>query len=253
MSSERLLHKNYNGWTGEHLHRYQEVVNFIKPNDTVLDIACGTGYGTHLISTKTKGKVIGGDIDREAIEDCKNEWGGLNIPNLVFQQLDGTALPFENESLDMVVSFETIEHTTQYNEMIGEFVRVLKKGSYALISTPNILINSPSGVVENKFHTQEFTYEELNAILKQHFTTYTIYGQEYIRYKSKTGLNYTIAKNVENVLLMRGVRKIPMGIQDALMTSLVDRILYPQANDYVLNDDIAVIKKCRTLFAVCLK
>jgi ubiquinone/menaquinone biosynthesis C-methylase UbiE len=252
MSSERLLHKNYNGWTGEHLHRYEEALKFIKPADKVLDIACGTGYGSHLISTKTKGEVVGGDIDSEAIEECRKEWHNA-AQNLSFQQMDGTALPYKDASLDLVVSFETIEHTTQYHEMIAEFVRVLKKGSYALISTPNILINSPSGVVENKFHTQEFTYEELDSILKQHFGTYKIYGQEYIRYTAQKGLNYTIAENVENLLLKRGIRKIPMAIQDGIMTLLVDRILYPQANDYVLSSDVAVIKKCRTLFAVCQK
>jgi ubiquinone/menaquinone biosynthesis C-methylase UbiE len=252
MSSERLLHKNYNGWTGEHLHRYEEAARFIKSTDKVLDIACGTGYGTHLITTKTKGTVVGGDIDNEAIEECKKEW--VNPPpNLSFQQMDGTCLPFEDASLDVVISFETIEHTTQYHEMIGEFVRVLKKGSYALISTPNILINSPTGIVENKFHTQEFTYEELDSILKKHFSSFKIYGQEYNRYKDQSGMHYSIAHTLENILLKRGIRKVPMGIQNAVMKSLIGKILYPQANDYELSSDVQTIKSCRTLFAICEK
>ena len=52
----------------EHLHRYHSIIPFIQ-NKSVLDIACGEGYGTALIGKHAK-KVIGVDIDDACIQ-----WG----------------------------------------------------------------------------------------------------------------------------------------------------------------------------------
>lgn len=252
MVSERLQHIEYNPWTGEHLHRYAEAAKRLGPNDTILDIACGTGYGTYQLSLLTKGKVFGGDIDGQAVELCKKEWVSSN-GNLSFQEMDGTDLQFEDNYFDKVFSFETIEHTTKYREMARELHRVLKPGCTALISTPNILVNHPDGVVTNPYHTQEFTYEEFRDILEPVFSSVDIYGQEYIRYKKESGGRLRVAQALENLLLMRGVRKTPIKIQNVLMNSLIGKDLYPQEEDYELTSDLEEIKKSRTLLAICTK
>lgn len=252
MLSERLLHKEYNPWTGEHLHRYDEAVKLLKSEDNVLDIACGTGYGTYLLSKNTRGHVIGGDLDIEAVEFCRREWNAA-AGNLSFQQMDGTKLPFEDNYFDFLTSFETIEHTTEYDAMVGELYRVVKPGGLALISTPNILINHPNGVVSNPFHTQEFTYEEFREILSKRFESFTIYGQDYIRYKGKFGIRFRSAARLENFLMYRGIRKIPLSVQNGLISALIGKNVYPGADDYELTKDLRLIKQSRTLFSICRK
>lgn len=251
MSEERLLDDEYNPWTGEHLHRYDLAEAYLENNDTVLDLASGTGYGSYQLSRRVNGNVIGGDISASAIEGCSKKW--TSQENLNFQVMDGTALPFADGFFNKVVSFETIEHTTKYHEMLNEFARVLKEDGIALISTPNILINSPGGVVINKFHTQEFTYEELREILGQHFKNVKLYGQQYIRYENKRTFRYKIAHLFERLFLTRGIRKLPLGLRDGIMKMLIGKRLYPEPSDYVLTEDIPEIKTCLTLFAVCKK
>jgi len=247
MSSERQAINIQSPWWGEHVHRYDEVVKEINSTDTILDIASGTGYGSNLLAEHTNGEVIGGDIDNTAILECRSSW---NKPNLKFKVLDGTKLDFENHSFDKVVSFETIEHTTEYRKMLAEFSRVLKPNGVAYISTPNFLINSPSGVVTNPFHTQEFVYNEFKEILDEAFNNIVIYGQKYIRYDNE-GKGTAVGKQMELLLYQRGVRKIPIGIQDALMKIVSGNPMYPKRNEYKMVDKLSSIEKCKTFFAIC--
>ena len=124
MSSERQEINKVSPWWGEHLHRYEEILKSLTGNETILDIACGSGFGTHLLSTSSTGQVYGGDLSSEAINLCQKTW---NKDNLSYEIMDGTQLKFEDNYFDVVVSFETIEHTTKFNEMIQELKRVVKE------------------------------------------------------------------------------------------------------------------------------
>lgn len=245
MSLERQEDNTNNPWWGEHLNRYEEALRFLPTNGKILDIACGSGFGSNFLSEKGY-DVIGGDISGEAIEACKKKYTSNK-----FEVCDGTKLSFENETFDSVVSFETIEHTTAFNEMLEEFKRVTKKSGVVLISTPNIVINSPSGKVTNPFHTQEWNYEDLQKILKRHFPYVDLYGQQYNRYKNKAKLNFRLGNILENFLYQRGVRKLPVTIQDALMKMTISQPMYPMSSNYELVSDINEVVKCKTFFAVC--
>jgi 2-polyprenyl-3-methyl-5-hydroxy-6-metoxy-1,4-benzoquinol methylase len=240
MSSERQELNEVSPWWGEHVHRYNEVIKQLKGKEDILDIACGTGFGSNLLASKINGNVIGGDLSSETIELCKNFW---NASNLSFQVMDGTQLKFEDNTFDVVVSFETIEHTTAFNEMITEFKRVIKKGGKLFISTPNRLINSPSGIVTNPYHTQEWYYKEFVELLEVHFDTYQLFGQKYTRYN-----NSSLAEKVENLLYMRGIRKIPIIIQDYIMNAFGQPSMYPTENDYDMVLDPSEILQCKTFF-----
>src|SRR5690554_5945827 len=176
MSSERQELDTRNPWWGEHVHRYNySLKHFIKKTDRVLDIACGTGFGSELIAKHTQNDVVGGDIAQEAIDFCQ---ANLKQSNLKFQKMDGTQLPFDDNYFDVITSFETIEHTTAYDEMIKEFRRTTKQDGVIILSTPNFVINSPTGVVTNPFHTQEWDYEEFVKLLNRHFNKYELFGQK---------------------------------------------------------------------------
>lgn len=243
MASERQVHNSVSPWWGEHIHRYNEAIKSIKKDHIVLDLACGTGYGTKLVAPHCS-KVIGGDISEETVAFNSENYSGSGID---FQLLDGVALPFEDNYFDTVISFETIEHTTKFDQMLSEFKRVLKPSGKAFISTPNIVVNSPTSEILNKFHTQEWNYEEFKEILSRHFSEFQLSGQENTRYESGS----LLAKIAEKILLQRGVRKIPIPIQNRLMKKLGKPGIYPHYNEFKIVNDENKIKRCKQFFAIC--
>jgi ubiquinone/menaquinone biosynthesis C-methylase UbiE len=250
MSSERQLLESNNRWWGEHVHRYGEALRYIDKNDIVLDIACGTGFGTDILAAHTSNKTIGGDISQEAIEECRKEW---NRSNMEFQVLDGTAMKFPDHYFDKIVSFETIEHTTSYRKMLAEFARVLKPGGMLILSTPNAAITSPDGVIGNPYHTQEFRLEELKNLLGEAFSKYSMYGQRYCRYDKKS-VSKTVGFLLEKLFLSFGIRKLPYSWRSGFMKLLTGLPLYPRPEDFLLETDENKIKhQSPVLFAVCKK
>jgi ubiquinone/menaquinone biosynthesis C-methylase UbiE len=247
LAAERKQLDEKSPWWGEHLHRYYEAVKYLKGDEKILDLACGLGFGTAILAEKTKNEVVGGDIAEEAITDSKQYWQHLNLTFLI---LDGTNLPYSDAFFDTLISFETIEHTTQYRQMLREFSRVLKPNGIALISTPNFPINSPTGKVMNPYHTQEFTHAELLQILKEVFGEVHIQGQQYSRYKIQSFRN-RLGRVVERFLLLRGIRKIPIFLQDEVMKTLINRTIYPEAQDFEMVDGLEEVLKCQTFFALC--
>lgn len=250
MSSERQLLEEQSPWWAEHIHRYNVVLDELKNTDAVLDIACGTGFGSDILAGKSA-HVIGGDIDPTIIQENKVNW---TKENLSFQVLDGTNLPFEDNTFDILVSFETIEHTVHFKEMINEFKRVTKPGGKLFISTPNFYLNSPKGYVTNPFHTQEFTPTEFTELISNYFKEFNIFGQEYIRYKNKTAFTFKIANLIEWINYQKGFRKIPLKLQNAMLQFLINKPQYPLLEDYSLTLDRVIIeKKCITQLAICKK
>ena len=135
--------------------------------------------------------------------------------------------------------------------MLNEFKRVVKKDGMIIISTPNFLINSPNGIIINKYHTQEWIHEELLKILTDVFSFVKLSGQEYTRYKGKSRLKYKVGEFVERILYTRGIRKLPIAFQDQIMKMIIDQPMYPLSNNYSFTEDISEIKKCKTFFAIC--
>lgn len=118
-----------------HLDRYNFACNYTE-NKIVADIACGTGYGTELLHKSGNAqKVYGIDISSEAIAYAKKHHHcGHDIEYIC---ASGTNTALEDASIDVVVSFETIEHVEDDVGLIKEFARILKPGGKLVCSTPN--------------------------------------------------------------------------------------------------------------------
>jgi len=157
----------------EHLHRYALCLDFVI-GKSVLDIASGEGYGSALLARVAE-SVIGVDISSEAVEYSSQEY--RNYHNLKFMLGSCNAVPLPDNSVDVVTSFETIEHHDQHEEMMLEIKRVLKPEGILIISSPNRLTYSDEPNYSNPFHIKELYYNELVSLLGSHFKYTKIYGQ----------------------------------------------------------------------------
>jgi O-antigen biosynthesis protein len=159
-TGERLLPDQQRGELvhAEHLARYRFAIQFARGR-RVLDAASGEGYGTAMLAASGAGAAVGVELDLEAVSHAREKYG------LEFVQADVCDLPFDESSFELVVSFETIEHVKDPARAVSEFRRVLSAGGVLVISTPN----SQESLVENEFHTREFSPEEFSALLGAHF------------------------------------------------------------------------------------
>ena len=174
---ERMIpsrHKNQNKY-GAHLARYQASLVFTK-GKTVLDIACGTGYGSKLMASQAK-KVYGVDLSVDAIEYAKKNYSASNVE---YKIGDCTDIPLGDNEVDVVVSYETIEHIDDYRKFMREIKRVLKSSGTLLISTPNKIESGG----DNPFHFHEFTFDEFKKILSEYFDYHKNYFQTLWLYNS---------------------------------------------------------------------
>jgi ubiquinone/menaquinone biosynthesis C-methylase UbiE len=163
----------------QHVGRYL----FAKPlvdGKTVLDVACGAGYGSQILSHLAK-RVVGADIDRQAIEHCRSRYSGTNLS---FVQMDGCHLAFSPSSFDAVVSFETLEHLENPEVFLKELNRVLKVDGQLIISTPNKeLFSLYTKNKKNPFHYREFTQSKFEKKLRSDFFVEEILGQRFFAKK----------------------------------------------------------------------
>lgn len=158
----------------EHTNRYIFARPLVK-DKKVLDAACGTGYGSAILS-KTAASVFGVDISKEAISYAKNNY---SAPNISFSVADIESLPFEDNFFDVVVSFETIEHvdTQKQEKFLSEVKRTLKKDGIFIVSTPNRDVYKERG--ENHFHVAELFFAEFKTLLEHHFKNVKIFSQKF--------------------------------------------------------------------------
>ena len=163
-TGERLETFIYNRIAIEHLHRYAITDQYIE-NKIVLDIASGEGYGTSLMSKKAS-FVYGVDIDKQTIARAKIKYTENNIK---FLEGSTSAIPLENNSVDVVVSYETIEHHSEHEKMMLEIKRVLKPDGILIISTPDKLNYSERRNLINEFHVKELYKDEFSNLIRNYF------------------------------------------------------------------------------------
>lgn len=150
----------------QHLERYKFASKYTKEK-VVLDVACGSGYGTEYLLRNGASKAVGVDISEKAIDEAKSKHSGE------FHIMDATNLAFEDNHFDCVVSFETIEHLTEYRKFLEEIRRVTKNDGIVIMSTPNYIFE----VVKYRYHVKNFRKEEFINLFKEYFKDVTFFGQ----------------------------------------------------------------------------
>jgi len=173
-SGERYVPGNKGQIEVEHLIRYYFIVNQLDLKDkVVLDLASGEGYGSNILAQKAK-LVYGVDISIDAINNAKFKYLKANLVFLVGEAIN---IPLPDSSIDIFVSFETIEHHDQHQSMFKEIKRVLKPNGLLIISSPDKYYYSDLPGFTNQYHIKELYYDEFKRLIMSNFKYYKFFIQ----------------------------------------------------------------------------
>jgi ubiquinone/menaquinone biosynthesis C-methylase UbiE len=188
LREERDLHMDMLRESGSrsdaHVFRYQLAARFVRPGDVVLDAACGLGYGSHLLWTGTRAsRVIGIDGSEYAAKYASANFASAR-PGLEFREgfLPECLQGIPDNSVDMVISFETLEHVQDPEALLAEFTRVLAPGGRFIGSVPNDW-SDETGEDPNPFHLHVYTLDKFREQLRSRFAVEKLYSQTADRVK----------------------------------------------------------------------
>ena len=157
LKHEREISFSPEMYARDHYYRYEFSKKYCEQGFKVLDIACGTGCGSYMIS-QTGAFVEGVDLSKEAIEFANKVFLSKST-NLNFIQ--GNALEFrKDKKYDLITSFETIEHIPHTEELLKNFYCNLRDNGRLICSVPNETI-SPHKLSNNPYHLKHYTTEEV--------------------------------------------------------------------------------------------
>jgi 2-polyprenyl-3-methyl-5-hydroxy-6-metoxy-1,4-benzoquinol methylase len=166
---ERPANVDYNNVTYQRcLYAYDFAIPYIT-GKKVLDVGCGHGYGT-LHMSKYAADITGADYSSETVAD--NAMRYKEITTMHFVQNEVPPLKFETASMDVITSFQFIEHLERRLEFIKEAHRVLKPGGTLLLTTPNI----KRSLARNPFHVHEYTFDEMKSEVASVFGSFELMG-----------------------------------------------------------------------------
>jgi 2-polyprenyl-3-methyl-5-hydroxy-6-metoxy-1,4-benzoquinol methylase len=166
----------------EHVARYEWVKDFVK-DKIVLDVACGTGFGSYMLAQEgDAAKVIGWDIDEKTIRyaSLRNKH-----PNLVFEA-DNAETFDVNKEYDVIVSFETIEHLEKPGTFLRNIDRALTLNGICFISTP-ISAMPENNHPDNIYHQREWGFRKFQEFAKGYLKIEEVYLQLYNEQKTNMG------------------------------------------------------------------
>lgn len=181
----------------------------------VLEIGCGEGYGLEFIYENANSLTVI-DKSKSVLDKIKRTYPKTTILNQKIPPLN----KLKDNSFDIVISFQVLEHIKDVNLFIQEIHRILKPGGKAFITTPNSL----KTVARNPWHFKEFNYLEINNLIKKYFDDFRISG---IQGNEKTDIYYLKNKQSVERILCLDIFKIQYKIPAILLKipyELVNRI-----------------------------
>jgi SAM-dependent methyltransferase len=156
-----------NYWFQRHLAVYEWIAARVA-GATVVDLACGEGYGSDVLATRAA-EVVGVDANPEAYEHARLRYRRSNL------RFERALVESYTEPRDAIVFLQTIEHVEEPGALLAGFARV---APVSYVSTPNRLTLAPPGAEKsaNPWHLREYTAAEYRALVAPHFDSVEIYG-----------------------------------------------------------------------------
>lgn len=172
LTGERTLpdvpEENY--WYRRHLAVY-EWIGARLAGLRVVDMACGEGYGSEVLS-RSAATVVGVDANPEAHEHARLRYARQNL------RFERALVDSFSEPCDAVVFLQTIEHVPDSEAVLAHFHAMLAPGGTAYVSTPNVLTLAPTGAVksDNPWHVREYRADEFGELCRAVFGRVELLG-----------------------------------------------------------------------------
>lgn len=198
----------------DHWDRYEFCRKNIKGN-SILDVACGCGYGTAMLAKNQNLQVKGLDIDSSAI-DWANRYYSENAR---FIKLDKKKWDINKDTIDTVISLETIEHISpkDMKYFFDNLFSILKPQGRLILSTP-LNENESRLNPENPFHIREYSRDELSEIIEDQFLIVSRWTQI-----SNFSKYYKKISGIKNKSLKyRTIQSIPPKIRKLIRDFLIE-------------------------------
>jgi SAM-dependent methyltransferase len=247
-----LDEKDFHLWIKlEHLGHYLFAADFLKQYQpkVVADISCGIGYGIPELRRIAQ-TVIGVDSSREMIEIASKrisiKGNSLGVRFLKKDLDDEDLMPeMEAESVDAVVSFETIEHLVDPNRAISQFSQILRPGGFFICSVPNVLSEPRASAClpRNRCHKQLFNFGSLSRMVQSH-------GLQVI-YRLGQSWSYALLKREQQLssakLIERKLSAVPEMHSPEIIRLLSYIIAYPTVEDVDGSYSIIIVAQKRPM------
>jgi SAM-dependent methyltransferase len=170
LTGERTLpdvpEENY--WYRRHLVVYEWIAQRVHGRK-VVDLACGEGYGSDVLS-RTAARVVGVDANPEAFAHATARY-----PHVTFER---NMIELWQGDVDCVVFLQTIEHIQDPDAMLDQVRGLIAPDGVAYVSTPNVLTLAPKGAERsgNPWHVREYRPQEYRALCERHFSNVELLG-----------------------------------------------------------------------------
>lgn len=178
-----------------------ELARQLLPSGRVLDLGCGSGYGTASLA-ETHARVVG--LDRVPPDAVNRDPGQ-------FVRADLAGIPFRPGSFELLLSFQVMEHLEDPSDYLDAMAELLAPGGLAVITTPNVLTSD--GV--NPYHVREYRADELAERLRRRFEAVEMRGIG----ASEAVRAYLAARSGR---IRRIMRLDPLGLRNLLPRPLVE-------------------------------
>ena len=137
---------------------YEQVAKVVRGR--VADVGCGAGFGTHLLTSKSR-EVVGYESDNDALMFAEKVFP---LKNLTFLHGD-VQRGISDVSYDFIVMIDVIEHLKYDKKALVGVKKMLAKNGQLILSTPNRL----SRYRKSDNHVREYAPKELEGLLKKVF------------------------------------------------------------------------------------
>ncbi|KPK73577.1 MAG: hypothetical protein AMJ79_15035 [Phycisphaerae bacterium SM23_30] len=137
--------------------KFLEQVDVIRPEMDLLEVGCGIGTVVYELSKKGC-RAIGTDISSKAIE-----YGRDKYPQVVLEVQPAERLSYADESFDVVVSFDLLEHLVEVDAHLKEVRRVLRGGGYYLSGTPNKYASAMFDTIRKRNFSWKISHPSLHS------------------------------------------------------------------------------------------
>lgn len=231
---------------------------FGSKSKTCADIGSGKGYGCFTLGRKFK-SVIGIDTDKKSVEESIATYSPHNL-HVHFKMSKDENFGLPERSVDMITSFQVIEHIKNADAFVSSIHKVLKPNGCALLTTPNRELRLENHEKPwNRFHVTEYKKDALKILLQKKYEDKNVIEHKfrYVDVLGVTGIEEVLEVELARLKKVRELvkkdklklhRRMPLFLYYPLVGALVKTLPKKEEgsygfkfeeNVYFLTDDIS--------------